>query len=155
MPMGQSTFTADNLVAILTAAPKGGTVEQVIERAGCDVSAASVKKWISDGKRDHNAGKSTAYALFFQQWESIYPGAPPRGEAERMDEMRKALQKLGIQAAPPAAQNGRRANGYEAAAPSAPRRSRKVCECGNPKESSAVSCTACLVMDSNNRRGVA
>ena len=150
MPMGQSTFTADNLVAILTAAPKGGTIEQVVERAGCDVSAASVKKWISDGKRDRKAGKSTAYALFAQQWEAVYPGAPPRGEAERMAELKKAFEKLGIGAS----QNGRDANGSAPERTRAPRGSRRVCECGNQKDPAAVSCTECMAID-GRKAGVA
>lgn len=151
MPIGQSTFTADNIVALLGAAPKGGTVEQVVERAACQAGPASVKKWTSDGKRDRNAGKTTAYALFVQHWESVYPGAPPRGEAERMAEMKKALEKLGIQAAPETPQNGRRTNGPAAGAPRAPRGSRRTCECGNAKDPNAVSCTECMALDSRAR----
>lgn len=154
MPIGQSTFTADSLVAILTAAPQGGTIEQVVERAGCQAGPTSVKKWISDGKRDRNAGKTTAYALFVQQWESVYPGAPPRGEAERMAEMKKALDKLGIQATAERVQNGRRTNGSNGSAsgaPSAPRRSRKVCECGNAKDPNVVACPECTALDSRAR----
>ena len=143
MPIGQSTFTADNIVAVLAAAPKGGTVEQVVERSGCDASAASVKKWISDGKRDRKNGKDTAYGLFADQWEAVYPGAPPRGEPERMAEMQKALERLGISPS----QNGHQANGSAPARQRAPRGSRKVCECGNEKDASAVACPSCMALD--------
>ena len=143
MPIGQSTFTAANIVAILTEAPRGGSVGQVVERAGCQVSAASVKKWVADGKRDRNAEKDTAYRIFVDQWERVYPGAPPRGEAERMVEMQKALEKLGIGQS----QNGHRTAGSPPERTRAPRGSRRVCECGNQKDPAAVSCTECMALD--------
>lgn len=114
MPIGLSTFTADNIVAIL------------------------------DGKRDRNAGKDTAYRVFADQWERVYPGAPPRGEAERMVEMQKALEKLGVGQS----QNGQRTAGSLPERTRAPRGSRRVCECGNQKDPAAVSCTECMALDS-------
>ena len=151
MPIGQSTFTADNIVALLTEAPKGGTVEQVVERAGVQVAASAVKKWVNDGKRDREAGKDTAYRLFAAQWEASYPGAPPRGEAERMAEMKKALEKMGIQAPPEPPQNGRRRNGSTSGATRAPRGSSKTCECGNEKDPNAAACASWVAIDSRAR----
>ena len=65
-----------------------------------------------------------------------------------MAEMQKALEKLGIQAAPERAQNGRRANGTTSGTNRAPRGSRRTCECGNQKDPAAVSCTECMALDS-------
>ena len=143
MAIRASTFLADNIVALLQAAPQGGTIEQVIERAGVQVGAASLKKWIADGKRDKSAGKNTAYRMFSEQWALVYPGAPPKGEPDRMIEMQKALEKMGLHRS----QNGQIANGSEPPRQRAPSGSRQICECGNPKKSTAVACDACRAID--------
>lgn len=82
--------------------------------------------------------------MFAERWQATYPGAPPRGEPVRMAEMQKALGKLGIDASA----NGGRTNESSLERQRAPRGSRKVCECGNEKEATAVACTSCLTLDS-------
>lgn len=133
-------FVAANIIAILQAAPEGGTVEEVIKRAGINVSQASVDKWIKEGRRDLKNDKQSAYRLFAEQWDTLYPGAPPRNEAARMEEMRKALQAMGIQP-PKTCPASMAANG------SRPRPSRTTCECGNAKAADQPCCDSCATMD--------
>ena len=135
-------FTAANIVAILQAAPKGGTSEEVIKRAGVNISQASLDKWIKEGRRDLKDDKTTAYRLFVEQWDTVYPGAPPRNEAARMDEMRKALEAMGIQP-PKTCPASMAANG------SRPKQSKTTCECGNAKTADQPCCDTCASMDRN------
>lgn len=131
-------FTADNIIAILDAAPAGGTIEDVIERSKAPVSTASVTKWLKDGKRDLQQDRRTAYALFTEQWDTVYPGAPPRNEAARMKEMQKVLERLGIKQddIPPAQQAASRS-----------RKPANKCECGNEKGRGDPSCSTCASID--------
>lgn len=133
-------FTAANIVAVLQAAPEGGTSEEVIKRAGVNVSQASLDKWIKEGRRDLKNNKQSAYRLFAEQWDTVYPGAPPRNEAARMSEMHKALEVLGIQV-PKTCPASIAANG------SRPKQSKTTCECGNAKNPDQTCCDTCTSMD--------
>ena len=136
------TFTAENIISILEAAPQGGTTEEVLSRAKAPISTATLDKWIKDGRKDLRDSKQTAYALFAQQWNAVYPGAPPRHEAARMLEIQKALKNLGIQTQCPSAAQS---------VPDAkrPTRSPKTCECGNTKNPSDACCHNCSRLDSS------
>ena len=132
------TFTAPNIVAILTAAASGGNSEEVIARANVQTSAASLNKWLKDGKKDLRDERQTAYAIFAEQWNTVYPGAPPRHEALRMEEMKKALSELGIDRKcpnPAPAPNGR------------PQQPKNICQCGNEKGPDDEACQTCQAMD--------
>ena len=76
-------FTAENIIAILEAAPHGGATQEVLERAKVPISHSSLDKWIKDGRRDLRNEKQTAYRLFAEQWDTVYPGAPPRPAPQR------------------------------------------------------------------------
>ena len=141
MPLKAPTFTCGNIIAILDSATQGGTIEDVLKRASVDVSAASLSKWIKDGNADLRKDLHTAYRLFAEQWNTIYPGPPPRHEAARMLEITKAFEKMGISLEPP---NLTRLPSTE----SRPRKSNKVCECGNAKNPADRCCTTCTSMDS-------
>ena len=132
------TFTAANIVAILTAAPAGGTPDEIIARAGVQISAASLTKWLKDGKKDLANERQTAYAIFTEQWNTIYPGAPPRHEALRMEEMKKALADLGIERKCP---NPAPATNSRVQVP------KNICQCGNEKEPKDEACQSCEAMD--------
>ena len=133
-----STFVSQNIIAILAAAATGGTIEDIIARTKIDMSASSLKKWLKDGKKDMRQDRQTAYAIFAEQWDAVYPGAPPRYEAARMAEMKKALEHMGIERkcpAPAPAPNARRTG------------AQKACECGNEKGAKEDSCKNCQSMD--------
>lgn len=132
MPTRIPTFTSENIIAILQAAPKGGTLEEVILRSRVNISANSLAKWIKDGNRDSKEGKHTSYRLFADQWNAVYPGTPPRHEAARMLEIKKALKELGIQHCD-----------QPAAPASKPLKSPAICECGNSKPARAPACDDC------------
>lgn len=140
MSIRPATFTAENIVAILEAAPQGGTVQEVIDRAGADVSEASVKNWIKRGQQARNADETTSYRLFLDQWDALYSGSPPRHEMGRMIEIQKALQRMGIKQEdepPPVTTT-----------PRTPRKSSEICECGNAKSPRATACATCKEIDS-------
>ena len=132
------TLTAPNIVAILTAAAKGGTQEEIVARAGIEISTASLNKWLKDGKKDLKEERQTAYAIFTEQWNTVYPGAPPRHEALRIEEMKKALADLGIERQCP---NPAPAPGARAPAP------KNICQCGNEKEPKDEACQSCEAKD--------
>ena len=143
MSLRPATFTAENIVAILENAHRGGTIQDVIDRAGADVSEASVKNWIKRGQQARNADETTSYRLFLDQWDTLYPGSPPRHEIGRMIEIQKALYKLGIKQEdepPPVT-----------ATPRTPRKSSRVCDCGNAKTKEATACETCVEIDSGGR----
>ena len=143
MALRPATFTTENIVAILEAAPRGGTVQEVIDRAGADVSEASVKNWIKRGQQARNADETTSHRLFLEQWEALYPGSPPRHEMSRMIQIQQALQQLGIKQEdepPPVT-----------ATPRTPRKSSRVCDCGNAKTKEATACATCIGIDSGGR----
>ena len=132
------TFTATNIVAILTAAAEGGTSEDIVSRAGVDMSSTSLNKWLKDGRKDLKEGRQTSYAIFAEQWATVYPGAPPRHETVRMEEMKKALKELGIERKcpnPKPAPNGR-AN-----------QPKNICHCGNEKGDKDEACEPCQAKD--------
>ena len=132
------TFTAPTIVAILTAAAKGGTQEEIIARAGVGISTASLNKWLKDGKKDLANERQTAYAIFTEQWNTVYPGAPPRHETLRMQEMKIALAELGIDRKCP---NPAPAANSRAQAP------KNICQCGNEKDPAKDACQNCEAMD--------
>ena len=132
------TFTAPNIVSILTAAAKGGTQDEIIARAGVGISTASLNKWLKDGKKDLANERQTAYAIFTEQWNTVYPGAPPRHEALRMQEMKLALTELGIERKCP---NPAPAPGGRAQVP------RNICQCGNEKAPKDEACKSCEAID--------
>ena len=130
----RATFNTQNIIAILDAAPKGGTIEEVIERAKVDMNATSLNKWIKDGNRDTRNGQTTAYALFVGQWNALYPGKPLRYEAARLAEIKRAFKELGISCE----------NTVAIPSPDArPTKSPKTCDCGNSKKSAAECCESC------------
>ena len=132
------TFTAPNIVAILTAAATGGTQEEIVARTGVEISTASLNKWLKDGKKDLKEERQTAYAIFTEQWNTVYPGAPPRHEALRMDEMKKALAELGIDRKCPTPTP---APGARSQQP------KNICQCGNEKDPGDEACQTCQAMD--------
>ena len=134
-------FTAENIIAILEAAPHGGTTQEVLERAKVPISHSSLDKWIKDGRRDLRNEKQTAYRLFAEQWDTVYPGAPPRNEAARMEEMQKALAALGIQVPKTCASSS-------VSEGSRPKKPRTTCECGNAKEPGDECCQSCAGISS-------
>ena len=139
MSLKPNVFTTENIIALLQAAPDGGTLDDVIARARITVSPASLAKWIKDGNRDNRSGKDTSYGLFVQQWNTLYPGPPPRYETARMIQMKEALNRLGIQCDK---------KPVSATQASAPAKSPRICECGNSKAPRALACSSCLSIDS-------
>ena len=137
--MTASLFSAENIVKILEAVPRGGAVRQIAERAGGDVSANTLERWLRRGKRDRDEGKQTSYRILADQWDTLHPGKPARYEEGRMAEMRKGLEQLGIKhrETPIEPRRGERDR---------PRITR-VCECGNPKASAATACADCLKIE--------
>ena len=135
-------FNAENIIAILDAAPKGGTIGDVIARSQAKVTPTTLQKWIKEGNKAIQNEQITAYRLFTEQWNNLYPGPPPRAEAARMAEIKKALEHLGIKTEEPAV--------AQIAAPSTrPRRPRNQCECGNSKNPRDTSCASCAKIDSS------
>ena len=137
MKTNRATFNTQNIIAILDAAPKGGTTEEIIERAKVDMTAASLNNWIKDGNRDTRNGQTTAYALFVDQWNAIYPGRPLRYEAARLAEIKRAFKELGISCENTVATSPSNAR---------PSKSPKTCDCGNSKKSAAECCDSCAGM---------
>ena len=94
----QPTFTTENIVAILKAAPDGGSYDAVLRRAGVSISTSSIMAWIREGTRDLAQGKQTGYGLFTERWNAAYPGPPMRHDEVRLQEMNRALAQLGEEA---------------------------------------------------------
>ena len=100
MTAKKPTFTTENIVAILKAAPEGGSYEAVLRRANVSISISSLMTWIMEGNQDLSQNKTTAYGLFDQRWNAVYPGPPPRHEEVRLTAMRQALEELGEEPVP-------------------------------------------------------
>ena len=100
MAARKPTFTTENIVAILKAAPEGGSYDAVLRRANVSISSSSLMTWIREGNRDLSQDKTTAYSLFAQRWNAAYPGPPPRHDEVRLTAMRQALEELGEEPTP-------------------------------------------------------
>ena len=85
------TFTAKNITAIIAAATQGGNRQSVLDRSGVPVGLGSLQKWLTQGRKDHTAGKETAYGVFYALWRKNYAGRVLDREPERMSEMKRAL----------------------------------------------------------------
>ena len=133
-------FNAENIIAILDAAPKGGTLNEVIKRSGTDLSSTTVNKWIKTGNRDIRENQPSSYRMFTEQWNNLYPGPPPRTEAARLAEMKKALDHLGIKTDEPSIAQTVEPHRQ-------PRRPSNQCECGNAKAPKDTSCATCVELD--------
>ena len=136
MPIKPPTFTAANIIAILEAAPHGGTIQDVVTRSRANVSEATVKNWLKRGQQARNDDQNTSHRLFIDQWDKLYPGAPARNEMSRMLEMQKALETMGIKINDSKeATNGKTDN----------------CDCGNSKPKNENACSDCTAIDSRPR----
>lgn len=88
-------FTGENIAAVLLAiARTDGTYEEIVREArqhGADVTKYALSKWISEGRKDLQAGRNeTPLARFTQEFErrrDKYCGT----EAARQREMDRAL----------------------------------------------------------------
>ena len=86
-----AAFTGSNIAAIIAAAQGGGTRKAVLDRAGTVVTVSNLQKWLTQGRRDREAGKETAYGVFYALWVKNFTGIIASSETRRMAEMKKAL----------------------------------------------------------------
>ena len=141
--MSRVKFKTEYIVAILrAAAAHGGSCANVVRNSETDLSPSTLHGWVSRGRRDLRENKRTALAVFATQFDAMNPdGTTLNAEGRRVVEMQEALKQLNP--------NDNTAQGQSL---TDKHRSRRICECGQPKEPTAVSCTACKEMDSATRR---
>ena len=128
-------FTAENVRAVLEAAPYGSTHEDVLARADNPVCLNTLANWLRKGRRDVQDGKRTGYGIFAGQWDALYrPARRSVGlENARMQAVAGALDAMGI---PLDDADG----------------AIKYCECGKPRKASALACDDCQELDSRASR---
>ena len=68
--MHKIAFTKDNIIPLLEAAKSGGTYQAVIDRAGVSLSPSALGQWISQCRKDREAGQETSS-----------PHSPPYGNS--------------------------------------------------------------------------
>lgn len=126
---GIGRFTAENIVAIITAIPEtNGTYEAVAEEAnrlGANIAPNTIANWVATGNADIRAKKtSTAYARFAKRYAEL-TSRHCNPDDNRNRELDRALNTLGNQ-----------------------------CECGKPKGKlpngrTAPVCNQCADLDQN------
>ena len=141
--MSRAKFNTENIVAILrAAATHGGSYPNVVHNSKTDLAPSTLHGWISQGRRDLLENKKTALGMFATSFDAMHTGGTTRNtEEHRIVEMQEALEQLNPND-----------NTAQDQPPTDKRRSRHTCECGQPKEPTAVSCPACKEMDSAKRQ---
>ena len=129
---GITSFTTDNIVAVLRALPEtDGTYAHVVAHAtehGAQLSANTLGKWVTTGRADIQAGNAhTAYARFSQRYDSIM-AEHCSPDANRNRQLDRAFEIL-----------------------------ERTCECGNdkalaPDGSLADTCRECQDLDRRGRQ---
>ncbi len=91
--MHRIAFKKDNIIPLLEAAKAGGTYQALIDRAGVLLSPSALGQWITQGRKDREAGQETSYATFTFLWEERHASVATT-EAARMDELQSVPEAL-------------------------------------------------------------